>query len=146
MVPAVALVEVARGTLKIEVTESLAVNDIQKIIEILTAVRQIGVRIAMDDFGTGYSSLQYLKRLPIEQLKIDQGFVRDLAVDVVVAVDGAIEVRPVAPDERADWRAGEAATARWLARLGALSSDIEQSDIEQLGPVEPAPDPTGEES
>jgi len=64
-----------------EVTESLAINDINKVIEILTAVRQIGVRIAMDDFGTGYSSLNHLRKLPLDIVKIDRSFIFNIEYD-----------------------------------------------------------------
>ena len=67
--------------LKLELTESMLLEDIDAMIEKMTALRSIGIGFELDDFGTGYSSLQYLKRLPIEQLKIDQSFVRDLAMD-----------------------------------------------------------------
>ena len=67
--------------LKLELTESLLLTDIEETIEIMTRLNEIGVSFSLDDFGTGYSSLQYIKRLPIEQLKIDQSFVRDITSD-----------------------------------------------------------------
>jgi diguanylate cyclase (GGDEF)-like protein/PAS domain S-box-containing protein len=67
--------------LKLELTESLLVNNVEDIIGKMTALKTIGVNFSLDDFGTGYSSLSYLKRLPLDQLKIDQSFVRDILVD-----------------------------------------------------------------
>lgn len=67
--------------LKLELTESMLLHDIEKIIAVMNELKGIGVQVSLDDFGTGYSSLQYLKKLPIDQLKIDQSFVRDIATD-----------------------------------------------------------------
>lgn len=64
--------------LKIELTESMLVNDIEDIVTKMTALKDSGVQLSLDDFGTGFSSLSYLKRLPLNQLKIDRAFVRDL--------------------------------------------------------------------
>jgi EAL domain-containing protein (putative c-di-GMP-specific phosphodiesterase class I) len=66
--------------LKLELTESFILNDVEEAIEKMQELRRIGIRFAMDDFGTGYSSLAYLNRLPLEQLKIDQSFVRNIAL------------------------------------------------------------------
>jgi len=67
--------------LEVELTESLLMKDIDKGIESLERMKSIGIQIAIDDFGTGFSSLSYLKRLPVNKLKIDQTFVTDLPVD-----------------------------------------------------------------
>jgi EAL domain-containing protein (putative c-di-GMP-specific phosphodiesterase class I) len=64
--------------LKLELTESLLVDDLNDVIEKMTLLKNEGVRFSLDDFGIGYSSLAHLKRLPLDQLKIDQSFVRDV--------------------------------------------------------------------
>jgi EAL domain-containing protein (putative c-di-GMP-specific phosphodiesterase class I) len=69
------------GKLKLELTESLLVQDMETTIATMTALGAHGVGFSLDDFGTGYSSLSYLKRMPLNQLKIDQSFVRDLLTD-----------------------------------------------------------------
>ena len=67
--------------LKLELTESMLVDDVEAIISRMGALKARGVGFSLDDFGTGYSSLAYLKRLPLDQLKIDQGFVRNIVTD-----------------------------------------------------------------
>jgi diguanylate cyclase (GGDEF)-like protein/PAS domain S-box-containing protein len=69
------------GDLELEVLETSALEDVIRVSEIMQACREIGVMFALDDFGTGYSSLIYLKRLPVNRLKIDQSFVRDMLED-----------------------------------------------------------------
>lgn len=90
--------------LKLEITESVLAEDIAGVVGKLNALKQLGLKISLDDFGTGYSSLSYLKNLPLDQIKIDQSFVRDLAkspkdaaiAQSVIAVAKAIGLEVVA--------------------------------------------------
>jgi diguanylate cyclase (GGDEF)-like protein/PAS domain S-box-containing protein len=67
--------------LKLELTESMLLDSTEDAITLMSTLKKMGVRCCLDDFGTGYSSLNYMKRLPIDQLKIDQSFVRDIVTD-----------------------------------------------------------------
>lgn len=67
--------------LTLEVTESLAINDMERMKKILGKIKELGVKIALDDFGTGYSSLNHIREIPFDIIKVDQSFVKDLAED-----------------------------------------------------------------
>ena len=78
---AIARTGITPHNLTLEVTEGLAINDMERMKKILTQIKELGVRIALDDFGTGYSSLSHIRELPFDVIKVDQSFVRDLAED-----------------------------------------------------------------
>ncbi|MBF0369865.1 MAG: EAL domain-containing protein [Magnetococcales bacterium] len=92
------------GAIELEVTESVAMDDVEKTVAILDDFRKLGLHISVDDFGTGYSSLSYLKRLPLDSLKVDQSFVRDLTrnsddaaiVDSIISLARAMDLKVVA--------------------------------------------------
>ena len=67
--------------LKLELTEGMLLDNIEEAIATMSALNEIGIQFSLDDFGTGYSSLQYLKRLPLDQIKIDRSFIRDINTD-----------------------------------------------------------------
>jgi EAL domain-containing protein (putative c-di-GMP-specific phosphodiesterase class I) len=78
---ALATAGVEPGQLKLEITESLLMNNLDTATELLDRCRELGVKIALDDFGTGYSSLGYLRRLPVNTIKVDRSFVAPLGED-----------------------------------------------------------------
>ncbi|MDP3308815.1 bifunctional diguanylate cyclase/phosphodiesterase [Methylotenera sp.] len=78
---AIAFHDINPALLKLELTETLLLENIEDTIATMNTLKEIGIMFSLDDFGTGYSSLQYLRRLPLYQLKIDQSFVRDIASD-----------------------------------------------------------------
>ncbi|WP_426415727.1 bifunctional diguanylate cyclase/phosphodiesterase [Aestuariirhabdus sp. LZHN29] len=92
------------GRLELEITESVLMNDVEAAIEVLASIQAMGIRIAIDDFGTGYSSLAYVKRFPIDKLKIDRSFIQSLATDrsdqmiveAIIAMAHKLELRVVA--------------------------------------------------
>ncbi|MFZ3001624.1 MAG: PAS domain S-box protein [Undibacterium umbellatum] len=79
---------------ELEVLETAAIADMEQAVAILNRCRQLGIHFALDDFGTGYSSLTYLRKLPVDTLKIDQSFVRDMLTDVedLDIVEGVIRL------------------------------------------------------
>jgi EAL domain-containing protein (putative c-di-GMP-specific phosphodiesterase class I) len=90
--------------LKLELTESIVLENVESTIARMRELKLLGVSFSMDDFGTGYSSLQYLKQLPLDQIKIDRSFVRDIASDVndaaivqtIIAMSDALALNVIA--------------------------------------------------
>jgi EAL domain-containing protein (putative c-di-GMP-specific phosphodiesterase class I) len=92
------------GLLELEITESMVMQDIDRVSRRLREIQELGVRLAIDDFGTGYSSLAQLKRFPINTLKIDRSFIRDVShnaqdraiTEAIIAVGRSLGVTVVA--------------------------------------------------
>jgi diguanylate cyclase (GGDEF)-like protein/PAS domain S-box-containing protein len=113
------------GYLRLEITESSLMADPHRAHDTLARLRAQGVQVAIDDFGTGYSSLAYLKRLPVDELKIDRSFIRNMATDggaraivrAVIDLADDLDLRVVAEgvEDRATWEA-----------LAALGCDVAQ--------------------
>ena len=125
--------------LKLELTESMLLTDIEDIIAKMRALKDCGVGFSLDDFGTGYSSLSYLKRLPLDQLKIDRSFVRDVLVDpndasiarTIVALARALGLDVIAEGVETDGQRDFLLTEGCLAYQGYLFSP--PLPIEKLG-------------
>jgi diguanylate cyclase (GGDEF)-like protein/PAS domain S-box-containing protein len=109
--------------LKLELTESMLVDNVEDIIAKMEAIKAQGVTFSLDDFGTGYSSLAYLKRLPLDQLKIDQSFVRNIVTDpneaaiasMVIALSGSMGLSVIAEGVELQ------SQADFLAQLGCYA-------------------------
>jgi diguanylate cyclase (GGDEF)-like protein/PAS domain S-box-containing protein len=90
--------------LKLELTESILLKNIEDVIESMYVLNKVGIRFSLDDFGVGYSSLQYLKKLPLAELKIDQSFVQDIELDssdqvivrTIIAMAHSLELNVIA--------------------------------------------------
>ena len=111
--------------LEIELTESTLMRDSSSVLETLRALKQLGVRLAIDDFGTGYSSLAYLKRYPLDKLKIDRSFLRDTPgnadsvslITAIIQMARSLQLHTVAEGVE---------TAEQLALLRSLDCDVAQ--------------------
>jgi len=116
---------VAASSLELEITEGTILADPERARAVLTRLHAMGVRLAVDDFGTGYSSLMYLKELPVDAVKIDRSFVRDMAIksDDEIIVRAIIDLaRNLNLEAVAE---GVEDEATW-SRLGALGCDLAQ--------------------
>jgi len=140
--------------LKLEITESMLLDDIEETITIMSRLKGHGVQFSLDDFGTGYSSLAYLKRLPLDQLKIDRAFVRDLLEDdtssaiaqTIISLSGAMRLSLLAEGVETEEQRS------WLARFGChafqgylfsppIPPENFQSLLDVVTPLHPAAPP-----
>jgi len=119
---------VAPGLLELELTESVLMQNIDSASALLLALKELGVALSIDDFGTGYSSLAYLKRLPIDTLKIDRSFVRDLEagsdnaaiVAAIIAMGRSLRLRVVAEGVETEGQMRELAEQGCVLQQGWL--------------------------
>ena len=110
----------------LEITESVVVQDIETTRITLAGLKEVGVQVAIDDFGTGYSVLSHLKSLPVDTLKIDKGFVRELGsnpgdlaiVRAIIALAEAFGLQLVAEGVETEAAATDTASARVSSRAG----------------------------
>ncbi|MGI9451141.1 MAG: EAL domain-containing protein, partial [Geminicoccaceae bacterium] len=126
---------IAPETLEIELTEGVMLENSRVAIDSLTRLNDLGVTFSLDDFGTGYSSLTYVKRLPVQRLKIDQSFVHRLGQD---GQDDAIVRAIIDLGHSLDLKitAEGVETSEQLDRLRALGCDEVQGDL--ISPPLPA--------
>lgn len=127
--------------LKLELTESMLVENIDQLIEKMLTLQQSGVSFSLDDFGTGYSSLTYLKRLPLEQLKIDQSFVQDVLDDssnaaianTIIALGNSLGLQVIAEGVETEAQRKFLSNAGCLAYQGYFfSRPVPITDFERL--------------
>ncbi|QJW84249.1 EAL domain-containing protein [Ramlibacter terrae] len=112
------------GKLKLELTESLLVDGLDLTVAKMSTLKEMGVSLSVDDFGIGYSSLSYLKRLPLDELKIDREFVKDILTDSNdAAIAATIIGRATAGPERDRGRGGDGGAARvpWRGRAATAT-------------------------
>jgi diguanylate cyclase (GGDEF)-like protein/PAS domain S-box-containing protein len=128
--------------LKLELTESLLVENVEDIIEKMTELKKCGVSFSLDDFGTGYSSLSYLKLLPLDQLKIDRSFVRDVLTDsndaaiarTIVALGQSLGLAVIAEGVETEAQRNFLATNGCLSYQGYFfSRPVPLSEFEEFG-------------
>ncbi len=129
----------ARRSLVFEVTETVAAEEIDRVVSAMNALKTLGIRFSMDDFGTGYSSLSALKKLPISELKIDQSFVRNLEdeddqamVITILSIAGYLGLTIVAEGVETEHQLGFLRDYRCRIFQGYLfSPPLQKADFEQ---------------
>ncbi len=141
--------------LKLEITEGMLISKVEETVAVMKALKSLGVGFSLDDFGTGYSSLAYLQRLPLDQLKIDRSFVRDLVedsneaviVDTIIVMGRQLRLQVLAEGVESEAqhqflrsRGCELFQGNWLGRPLPLD-DFERllADRAQAGSVSPEP-------
>lgn len=138
----------ASAGLELEITESVIMADVNHSITVLKAIRGLGVNVAIDDFGTGFSSLSYLAKLPVDTLKIDRSFVRDMTVgskglalvSTIIDLAHALELEVVAEGVETEEQSRLLRLLKCDVMQGFLFSKPVPSDVFEtrfLSPVRP---------